>query len=30
MEKLPPTVQEYWKTTFGVAAPSGEEDKEKH
>jgi mono/diheme cytochrome c family protein len=30
MEKLPPAVQDYWKTTFGVAAPRGEEDKEKH
>ena len=31
MEKLPPAVQEYWKTTFGVAPPSGEEDKKmKH
>ena len=27
MEKLPPAVQDYWKTTFGVAAPSGEEEK---
>ena len=30
MEKLPPAVQDYWKTSFGVAAPAGEEDKEKH
>jgi mono/diheme cytochrome c family protein len=27
MEKLPPAVQDYWKTTFGVAAPAGEEEK---
>ena len=27
MEKLPPAVQEYWKTSFGAAAPSGEEEK---
>jgi thiosulfate dehydrogenase len=27
MEKLPPAVQDYWKTNFGVAAPSGEEEK---
>jgi mono/diheme cytochrome c family protein len=27
MKKLPPTVQDYWKTSFGVAAPSGEEEK---
>jgi mono/diheme cytochrome c family protein len=27
MEKLPPVVQEYWKTNFGVPPPSGEEDK---
>jgi len=27
MEKLPPAVQDYWKTSFGVAAPSGEESK---
>lgn len=27
MEKLPPTVQEYWKTSFGVPAPTGEEEK---
>jgi hypothetical protein len=24
MEKLPPAVQEYWKTNFGVAAAAGE------
>ena len=30
IEKLPPAVQEYWKTTFGVAAPSGEGDKAMH
>ena len=30
MEKLPPAVQEYWKTTFGVAAPTGEGEMEKH
>jgi mono/diheme cytochrome c family protein len=27
MEKLPPAVQEYWKTNFGVPAPSGEDEK---
>ena len=27
MEKLPPTVQEYWKTNFGAEPPSGEEEK---
>src|SRR5579872_1287970 len=27
MEKLPPAVQEYWKTNFGAPAPSGEEEK---
>ena len=27
MEKLPPAVQDYWKTTFGVSAPTGEEKK---
>ena len=27
MEKLPPAVQEYWKTSFGVAPPSGDEEK---
>ena len=27
MEKLPPAVQEYWKMSFGVAAPTGEEEK---
>jgi hypothetical protein len=30
MEKLPPAVQDYWKTSFGVAAPSGEEEKDEH
>jgi mono/diheme cytochrome c family protein len=30
MEKLPPAVQEYWKTSFGVAAPAGAEEKEEH
>ena len=29
MEKLPPGVQEYWKTNFGVTPPAGEEGKEK-
>jgi mono/diheme cytochrome c family protein len=29
LEKLPPAVQEYWKTSFGVAAPSGESEKEE-
>jgi thiosulfate dehydrogenase len=27
MEKLPPAVQDYWKTNFGVAPPSGEEEE---
>jgi mono/diheme cytochrome c family protein len=27
LEKLPPAVQDYWKTNFGVAAPTGEEEK---
>src|ERR1700688_1127903 len=27
MEKLPPAVQDYWKTTFGVPAPTGGEEK---
>ncbi|MFY9681165.1 MAG: cytochrome c [Candidatus Sulfotelmatobacter sp.] len=27
MDKLPPSVQDYWKTSFGVAAPSGGEEK---
>jgi hypothetical protein len=30
MEKLPPAVQDYWKTSFGVAAPTGEEEKDEH
>jgi mono/diheme cytochrome c family protein len=30
MEKLPPAVQEYWKTNFGAAPPNGEESKEEH
>jgi len=29
IEKLPPAVQDYWKTTFGVTAPSGEEEEKK-
>jgi mono/diheme cytochrome c family protein len=29
LEKLPPAVQEYWKTSFGVAAPAGESEKEE-
>ena len=28
MQKLPPAVQDYWKTTFGVSVPAGEEGKE--
>jgi mono/diheme cytochrome c family protein len=28
LNKLPPAVQEYWKTSFGVAPPSGDEKKE--
>ncbi|MGA9507632.1 MAG: cytochrome c [Candidatus Sulfotelmatobacter sp.] len=27
MDKLPPAVQDYWKTNFGVAAPVGEDEK---
>ena len=27
LDKLPPAVQDYWKTSFGVAAPSGEDNK---
>ena len=27
LDKLPPAVQDYWKTSFGVAAPTGEEEK---
>jgi hypothetical protein len=30
LDKLPPAVQDYWKTSFGVTAPTGGEDKEKH
>jgi mono/diheme cytochrome c family protein len=30
MEKLPPAVQEYWKSSFGVAAPTGEQEKDEH
>jgi mono/diheme cytochrome c family protein len=30
MEKLPPAVQEYWKTSFGATPPTGEEEKEEH
>jgi len=29
MEKLPPAVQDYWKSSFGVAAPTGGEGKEE-
>ena len=28
LNKLPPAVQEYWKTSFGAAPPSGDEKKE--
>jgi mono/diheme cytochrome c family protein len=28
LNKLPPAVQEYWKTSFGVAPPSADEKKE--
>ncbi len=28
MDKLPPAVQEYWKTSFGVTAPTGGAEKE--
>jgi mono/diheme cytochrome c family protein len=27
MDKLPPAVQDYWKNSFGVAAPAGEGEK---
>jgi mono/diheme cytochrome c family protein len=27
LDKLPPAVQDYWKTSFGVAVPSGEDNK---
>jgi mono/diheme cytochrome c family protein len=27
MKKLPPAAQDYWKTTYGAPAPSGEEEK---
>ncbi len=27
LDKLPPAVQDYWKTSFGAAAPAGEEEK---
>jgi thiosulfate dehydrogenase len=30
IEKLPPAVQDYWKTSFGVAPPNGEGEKEDH
>jgi mono/diheme cytochrome c family protein len=30
MEKLPPAVQEYWKTTFNVDAPKNDENKDAH
>lgn len=30
LDKLPPAVQEYWKTSFSVGATSGEENKEQH
>jgi mono/diheme cytochrome c family protein len=30
MEKLPPAVQDYWKTTFGVAPPTGDAGKDAH
>lgn len=29
MDKLPPKVQEYWKTSFGVAPTAGDEKKEE-
>jgi hypothetical protein len=28
LNKLPPAVQEYWKTSFGAAPASGDEKKE--
>jgi mono/diheme cytochrome c family protein len=30
MEKLPPTVQEFWKKSFGADAPNGDEIKDDH
>jgi hypothetical protein len=27
MEKLPPSVQDFWKKSFGADAPRGEEEK---
>ncbi|HXY00040.1 MAG TPA: cytochrome c [Candidatus Limnocylindrales bacterium] len=29
MEKLPPAVQEYWKTNFNIAAPAGDQKEEE-
>ncbi len=29
MDKLPPAVQEYWRANFGIAGPTGEEQKDK-
>jgi|SRR5580698_2384113 mono/diheme cytochrome c family protein len=29
LDKLPPTVQEYWKTNFNAAPPSGDDDKKE-
>ena len=29
MKKLPPAVQDYWKSAFGVAPPGGEEEEKK-
>jgi len=29
MDKLPPAVQDYWKTSFGIAPPASDEKKEQ-
>jgi mono/diheme cytochrome c family protein len=29
LDKLPPTVQEYWKTNFNAAPPAGDDDKKE-
>jgi hypothetical protein len=29
MEKLPPAVQEYWKSNFNVATPAGDVEKDE-
>jgi hypothetical protein len=30
LEKLPPAVQDYWKNSSGVGAPSGEPEEREH